>query len=110
MSITDTFDIDAISREGISSLEVSRIIRDEVGRLLNDLMEPGADLAGEAMQQRISDADWFMGVFSDYLGETLPGPPIDPEDEDEDDGWSYDEDDAHATSNNHPDARPVRLA
>tara|TARA_R100000458_G_C8245065_1_gene223212 strand:+ start:333 stop:662 length:330 start_codon:yes stop_codon:yes gene_type:complete len=106
-STTNTFDISATSREGISRLEHSRILRAELQRLLTDLMQPGVDLYDEATQQRISDAEWFMGVFDDYLGETLPGPP---NDDDEDDDFDYDDDDAHAPANNEPDARPVRLS
>tara|TARA_Y100001938_G_scaffold146245_1_gene224752 strand:- start:2424 stop:2759 length:336 start_codon:yes stop_codon:yes gene_type:complete len=105
---TNTFDISAMGREGISLRERSRVIRGELQRLLTDLMKPGAQLSSEAMQQRISDAEWFLVLFDDYLGETLPGPPTD-EDEDEDE-FDYDDDDAHAPANNDQDPRPVRLS
>ena len=104
---TNIFDISAISREGLSPLETSRILRAELQRLLTDLMQPGVDLYDEATQQRISDAEYEIDHLCDYLGETLPGPP---NDDDEADDFDYDDDDAHAPANNEPDARPVRFS
>ena len=91
---TNTFDISAMGREGISLRERSRVIRGELQRLLTDLMKPVAQLSSEAMQQRISDAEWFLVLFDDYLGETLPGPPTDEDEDEDEDEFDYDDDDA----------------
>ena len=107
--VRNAFDDSAVSREGITDLEVSRTIRSELLRLLSDLMEQKISLSDPATQQRISDAEYSLGLYSDYLGDTLPGPKAGPEDA-EDDGFSYDDDNAHAPVNADSDPRLVRLS
>ena len=97
-----TFNVEPLQQD-LTPLERSRLLREEYKRLFVDLLADGADLNDPALRKRVDDASFFMGWFQELLGDTLPGPPDEPGDDDDFDN------DAHAPANNGPGPQPTRL-